>query len=146
MVFSRRPSLSSSREDGGDVLVQGMQHGGVGVLFLGGGVGFGGGQTSGDFRVHGGEVVLLCLQRCMHEVEGHVAEERARLVLANELDGMLRDEVIRVALVLRAEIEIVPPGDGAFSLHGPPREVVRAATVINPGFIEAVRVQHRDRP
>jgi len=54
---------------------------------------------------------------------------------------MPRDEVIRVALVLRAEIEIVPPGDGPFSFHGPPREVVRAAAMINPGFVKAVLIR-----
>ena len=116
-------------EDGGDVLVHRLHHRGIDAL------GF-----VGHLRVHALQVRVFRLQRRMDDVKRHVAEERAILVLANELQDVPRDQVLGVADVLRAVLAVVPPTDRAASPLDSPREVIGAAAVIDPGLVEAVGV------
>ena len=146
MVLSLRPSFSSSAADGGDVLVHRVEHRRVDVFVLVGRLLAGGGKLGGHLRIDGGQIVLLRLQRRVGDVERHVAEERPVLVLADELDGALRDQIVGVAFVLRAELAVVPPGDRAAALDRAAVEIVRAAAVIDPRLVEAVRVRRRGRP
>lgn len=45
--------------------------------------------SPGDLRVHTLKIAILRLQRCMDDMEWHIAEERAVLVVTDEFDGML---------------------------------------------------------
>ena len=73
-------------------------------------------------------------------MEGDIAEERTILIVANEFHDVFRDQVLGIPDVLRTMLTIVPPTDRAASTAIAPRKVVSAATIINPGFVEAVLV------
>jgi len=91
-------------------------------------------------RVHSRQVRVFRLQRRVDNVKRHVTEERAILVLANEFQDVPRDQVLRIAHVLRAVLAVMPPTGRAASAADSPREVVGPAAVIDPGLVEAVRV------
>ena len=110
------------------------------VLFLVGGLLAGGGEFRRHFGIDGSEVFLLGLQRRVGDLEGNVAEEGLVFALADELDGVLSEQIVGVALILRAELQVVPPGDGTLTLDRAPIEVVGTATVVDPGFVKTVRV------
>ena len=141
IVLSRQPEFVELGQNGGDILVHRMEHRCVDVLFFVGRLLAGGGKLGGLLRIDGRQIVLLRLQRRVGDVERHVAEERLVLALANELDGTLRDQIVGVAFVLRAELGIVPPRNRTAPFDGAAIEVVRAAAVINPRFVEAVRIR-----
>ena len=116
-------------EDGAHVLIQCLHHRGVAAL-----------RFVGDLRIHVFEVGILRLQGCMHDMKRHIAEERPRFIVANEFPRALHDEVLCIACILRAELAVVPPAHRPLAADGAPREVVRAAAVIDPRLIETVLI------
>ena len=87
------------------------------------------------------EPFLWRVTRDVRQPETRGDEERPVLVFADETQRMARDQILSVADVLRAILAVVPPAHRTASLHGATSEVIRAATIIDPSFIEAVRVR-----
>ncbi len=125
-------------EDGRDVLIERMKHRRVDMLLLVRGFLAGGGELGGHPWIDGSEIFLLRLQRRVGDLERDVAEEGGIFACADEIDGVPGEEVVRIALVLRAELHVVPPGHRPCSFDGAAGEVIWAATVVDPGFVEAV--------
>ena len=81
----------------------------------------------------------------MNDVKRHIAEEWLVLVGADEIHGVLHNQIFAVTIFIGAIIEVVPPAHRTASTARLPGEVIHAASVINPGLVEAVRVHAQTR-
>ena len=135
-----QPTLVEFSKNSGDVVVQRVQHAGVMMLLFGARLLVRSGEAGGMLGICPGEVDWLGLQRCVSDVKWNIAEKRTVFIFPDELNGMMRDEVVGVAFILWSEIEIVPPTHGTVAFHRASRKVVSTPAIIDPCFVEAVCV------